>query len=305
MGTNLDKLIRKDNFNLIPSEAVYAIGKFDGFHRGHEFIINRVKELSRYYQSKGVLLSFTPNPKLFFDREFKPIMGEGEKYYYVKKRDMDLYFLDFYSFFEVEGDVFYKDFFMKILKPKALVVGENFHFGKNRSMGVDFLRTNLDKDSCKLEVARSVLYKDKVIASSLIREYLTLGDLDIAKELMGHPYFIIETVKHGYKKGKGLGFPTINFDIGNNILPKGIYLTKVEYKDKIYKSLSYIGEAPTFNRNKIMIETYILNFDKDLYGVEVKVMFYKRIREDKKFSSKHLLTEQLKKDLEVCNLTKY
>ena len=183
-------------------------------------------------------------------------------------------------------------------KVKGIVVGFNYRFGYKNIGNIEMLKELSTKYSYELYVMEPCNYEDEVISSTRIRNELLNGNVDKAMNMLNRPYCIKGKVVHGKKLGRTIGFPTANLDYSKEALipKKGVYYTNVQCQGKIYKGITSVGNNPTVNGDKLTIETYILDFNNDLYGHNIKVYFIKKIRDEKKFNSIDDLVIQLKKD---------
>jgi len=137
-----------------------------------------------------------------------------------------------------------------------------------------------------------------VVSSSLIRNLLKKGDIDRANRLIGRPYEIEGTVIRGKSRGRRLGYPTANIHVRNDIAPPGVFISSVEIGSKIFSSITHVGSKPTFNETEVMVETYIIEYNDSLYEKNLRVHFFKKIRDERKFETPEALSLQIKKDLE-------
>ena len=166
----------------------------------------------------------------------------------------------------------------------------------------NFYKTLKEKYGYELWVMEPYKYNGEVISSTKIRNRILNGEVDEAMKMLSRPYTIRGKVNHGKKLGRTIGFPTANLGFDENIIiPKvGVYYTNVIWNNKIYKGITSVGHNPTVNGQDLTIETYILDFDMEIYGQEIKVYFIERIRDEKKFKSLDDLVERLKKDKEYA-----
>ena len=267
-----------------------VIGYFDAVPGGHAHLINYAK-----LNSEG------PIGVITFDKPLKSIEGSlttvDERIELLRKIGVD------YVFVFVVNDKFkhlsYIDFINKVLKkfnPHALFCGNDFTFGYEAKGNV----LDLKMAFANVEVMNYVNdYKHKKISSSNIKKLIKDGQVKEASIFLGRPYALIGTVSHGFNEGNKLGRPTANLiPIGDLVVPKdGVYITKTKVDNKIYNSITNIGTHPTINQvEKSTIETNIFDFNKDLYGKTIIIYFYKRLRDEIKFSNIKELEEQINKD---------
>jgi len=289
----------KENRNVI------VIGNFDGFHLGHKEIVRNAVKIATKENSDLILLTFDPNPKVFFGIESELIFNCKEKAEYLKREKINfMECLDFNKIFNMDGILFIENFLIKKYKMKYLIVGENFKLGKGKEWDVKKIRSIQSKYGFNIIVIPSVYINDIKISSSKIREFLRNGDINNANLMLGHRYCISGIVERGENIGTKLGYPTINIPVKRRILPNGVYETETEVNNVFYKSITYIGNTPTFGKNRSKIETHILSFKGELYDKEVKIYFLKSIRGEKKFKTKKELITQIALDIKGIHIDK-
>lgn len=270
-----------------------AIGNFDGVHLGHQALIKKLLSFDDSYM-KGII-TFLPHTMQFFTKDkFQTIISSQDKIELFKNYPIDI-------LFQVE---FNKEFaslsieemisFLKQLNVKKIVIGQDWRFGQ-KGIGQP---KDLEKDF-DVYVVSDVYQDHKLVSSTLIKDLIINGDLNMVKNLLNHPYqFSAEVIYGNQIGGKVLGFPTANLDYDNLVLPpNGVYLVKIYHDDLVYFGMANIGYNPTVNySHSKKLEVYIFDFDQMIYGEEVKIEFLKWVRPEKKFNSKEELILQLQKD---------
>jgi riboflavin kinase/FMN adenylyltransferase len=204
------------------------------------------------------------------------------------------------TFSKLTAQEFIQKILINLLKAKIVVVGENFRFGHERqgdSRLLDQLASRYDIHVFSLP---SVTKDGSTVSSSLIRSLLQEGQVKKANILLGRPYEISGEVIRGQARGKSIGFPTANIRTPNEILPRGVFVTRAGIDAKTWPSVTNIGQRPTFGHNQIIIESYLLGFNRDLYGKNITIQFLQKIREEKKFISPQDLSDQIRKDIETA-----
>ncbi len=277
-----------------------AIGNFDGFHLGHREIVDTLNRIAAEKKLQTMVLTFTPNPKIYFKKALSLINSDEQKKQLLETLDVhDVVFLDFNRIREMSGEAFVEEFLIRRYNVKYIVMGENFRFGKNRESNVDALKEMARRFDFDFRVVPPLKLNGTPISSSLIRKKLALAEFEDSGRMLGRLYFIDGVVTAGDKIGRELGFPTINIETPNEILPDGVFKTRtgIESFSQVYDSVTYIGTSPTFAGNKKKIETHILDFDRTIYGEKVRIYFQKRVRGEMKFDSKEDLIVQIKKDI--------
>ncbi len=290
--------------------TIITIGNFDGVHKGHLNLISELKRLQRdkYTDCETVVLSFFPHPKNFYSKDsFKVVFSSEERFSIFQKLNIDT--LIEYPFDEVTKNTsaqsFIDDILIGELNCKALVVGEDYHFGKNKEGSAKFLHEVLTKIGIEVIIVKFVNYLDEKLSSTTIRDYLANGEIEKVNELLEKPYFLIGEVKHGKKLGRTIGFPTMNIYPDNSkLLPSnGVYISKVYIDEVEYKAVTNVGFNPTVDGDKLVVESHILGFEEDIYGKIAKVEFFKKTRSEKKFNSIDELKQQI--DCDVMSLKEY
>ena len=279
-----------------------AIGNFDGVHLGHKEIISLLNKISAEKSSKSCIITFEPHPqKVLSKKEVALITPFDEKVRLLEQQGVDvtvcLKFTKELS--KLSAEDFVSEVLVKILRIKDIVVGPDFMFGKNRSGNADLLGKLGEIYDYNTEVLQPKVIDDEIISSSLIRRYIVDGNIQRVNKLLGYRYFIRGVVIEGEKRGRKIGFPTTNLNSPWELLPKpGVYATYALVGDKSYQSITNIGYRPTFGENKLLIETHIFDFSKEVYGQDISVEFVKRLRDEKKFGSVDDLVNQIKLDIE-------
>ena len=287
--------ILKDGFSALP-DTVIALGKFDALHKGHMKIIGKMKEISDKKCLKSVIFTFDNISEKFIvsknDKE-KILSSCGIDYMYCQK------FND--EFKNTSAEDFFENILIKKFNAKHIVSGDDWHFGKNKSGDVSLLEKMCGEKNIGFSVLKRIEINGETVSSSLIRESILNGDVKKANLLLGRPLSVEATVASGKRLGSKIGFPTVNFAAEKGrILPKnGVYASKVLYKDDIYLAMTNVGDNPTVDKNiDVRIETHIFDFEKNVYGEEMKIEFLDKIRDEIKFSSVNALVRQLEKDKE-------
>jgi len=279
-----------------------AIGNFDGVHLGHREIINLINDIAIQKSTKSCLLTFEPHPqKVLAGRDVSLIVPVNEKLSLLEQAGVDyvvsLRFTKELS--QLSAEEFVQDVLIKTLRIKDIVVGPNFMFGKNRSGNADMLKEMGKKYGFETHIINPRKLGDEVISSSMIRQIIVEGNILKLNDLLGYKYFIKGIIVEGEKRGREIGFPTANLDTQWELLPKpGVYATISWLRGSEYKSITNIGFRPTFGKNKLLIETHLFDFSDTVYGEEIRVEFYQRLRDEKKFESVENLISQIKLDIE-------
>ena len=283
--------------------SVLAIGIFDGFHRGHQKIIKKVKAEASLKGVAAGVLSFSPHPeKALNGRPIKMIQTLEQRL-----RSFERAGLDFCLLFDLDnglsrlsGEEFARQIIKDGLGIQQVVVGRNFRFGHQRQCGVDDLKKFGHLFGFKVTVLEPARSGGRPISSSLIRKLLESGRIEEANKLLGHPYEISGRVVSGDKLGQRLGFPTINLETENEITPAGVFITLTEINRKIFPSVSNIGIRPTVGGTVRQVESHLLDIALKVYQQKVSLFLLKKIREEKKFDSIQTLKEAMARDVNLA-----
>lgn len=280
-----------------------AFGFFDGVHLGHQAVIKSAVNFAKENNTKSAIITFQDHPCCFFyDVQPKYIIKKHDKIKMFEDLGVDyLYILKFDEYLAMmDASNYLKDVIIKNFAPMAISTGFNHSFGAKKSGDVKLLCT-MQKEFCYqyFEVA-PILHNSEIISSTRIREDLALGNIELINTMLGYDYFLEETVVEGQHLGRTIGFRTANLFYPDNLVEvgKGVYKVKVQHDGNIYDGIANYGLRPTVtNTDKPTLEVHILDFDKDIYGEQIKVTFLKKIRDEKKFDSLDKLKLQIQSDI--------
>ena len=284
-----------------------AIGNFDGFHKGHQKIISILKKVSEEKNLQSAIMSFDPHPRKFFDKSIESfnIYTKEDKLKFLYDFNINIYidFLFDHKLSEFSSIEFIKNILVDKLKIKNLVVGSDFKFGKDRVGNIDVLNQYSKEFQYKVNLVNTVNIENKFekFSSSLIRKDINQGKMESVLKSLGRDWHMTGKIVKGQKKAREINFPTANMFPGSHILPKkGVYCVEVIYNNIKYYGISNFGVRPTVDGNKLLLETYIFNFDEEIYGNELTVRFLTFIRPERKFENFEKLTKQIIKDIETA-----
>jgi riboflavin kinase / FMN adenylyltransferase len=294
--------------NLKLKNPVVTLGIFDGVHRGHrallDFLVSRAKELN----GEAVVLTFSPHPRIVLDQnpgKLSFLTTIEEKKIILEKADIDhLVIIEFNKLFSnIRACDFVKDILVRKIGTKHLIIGYNHHFGRKGEGNFSTIKQCAESLDFLVEQVPGLKADEGTISSSLIREALLSGKLDEANKWLGYSYSVSGKVVKGRQIGRSIGFPTANIEPTDpfKLIPsKGVYAVEVQINGKTHPGMLSIGTNPTVNDDISLrsIEVYIINFNEDIYGKVVRVIFRKRLRDEKKFESTAQLSEQMKLDKE-------
>jgi riboflavin kinase/FMN adenylyltransferase len=282
-------------------KSVVAIGNFDGVHVGHRDLLMHAKALAKKSDMGLTVLTFTPHPRRVFQPNIAPfrITPDTLKENIIKRDiGIDHYIaLDFNAAFMAKtADEFMDDILVGQCNAGIVVVGQDFQFGNNRTGTIDTLRQNDAFETVPYDLMH---IDDLVVSSSRIRNHLKAAQMNQANALLGWEWFTEGEVVHGDKRGRELGYPTANMHFGETIVPDhGIYAVRVmiEGETAWRTGAANIGIRPMFETRVPMLETYIFDFDADIYGKILKIMPVQKIRDEMKFDNLDDLIKQMDKD---------
>ncbi len=286
--------------------AVIAIGNFDGVHLGHQALFHEVVEKADAIGGTPIAMTFEPHPiRVLKGNGYPPLITLYEqKVELISRSGIEvLICVPFnHEFASVSARSFLQDILIRQIGMKAMVVGGDYAFGRNREGNLEFLRQAAAPMNFELIVADWIQTPSNGkarISSTRIREYVMNGEVADARKMLGRFYQIRGIVAKGRNRGgKLLGFPTANIVLQDELCPKmGVYAVTVEYKKKKYKGVANIGYSPTFDDHVHTVEIHILNFQGNIYGEQIRVNFIERIRSEKKFANITELSDQIRKDI--------
>lgn len=284
---------------------VVTIGMFDGVHRGHISLINRVVSAAHNLHGESVAVSFEPHPRIVLsgDRSLRFLTSLDEKISLLEKAGLDkLVIIPFTKEFSRLGACdFVKEVLLEGLGTLNLVVGFDHQFGHRGGGSATTVGECAAKYGFKMERVGPYIENDTPVSSSAIRDLIRSGDLVAANKLLGYDYFLKGSVVEGLRIGRAMGYPTANLkpDYEFKLIPdSGVYAVEVEFENNFYQAMLYIGTRPTLPESdgKVSIEAHLLNYDGNLYDKSICIHFRHRLRGDIKFENKDLLREQIDKD---------
>ncbi|OUN19255.1 riboflavin biosynthesis protein RibF [Ligilactobacillus salivarius] len=294
-----------DKNAIVDSPIVLALGFFDGVHRGHQEVIKRAIEKGKSLGVKVAVMTFDRHPKIIFQNidgeKFKYLTMLDEKLEHFKNLGVDIAYV--VKFDENLAYLSPQDFIDKYvvgLHAICVVAGQDYTYGKHDIANMDTI-SDFAKGRFEIITVDHLQRNDQKISSTQIRKDLDSGNVEAANSLLGYQYENHGTVEHGFKRGRKIGFPTLNVSIPKNerILGEGVYAVKVKIdKDNLwYEGMASIGHNETFGDDlEKTVEINLFNFDKSVYGEKVIVKWYKFLREMVKFDSVEELIDQLNKD---------
>ena len=302
-----------NNFNLKRKHqrSIILIGNFDGVHLGHRKLFNLAKKYKKKFNLNIGVLTFEPMPKMFFNKKIKNfrVSNLEQKIKLLKSLGVDFIINKKFNnkFSRIKSLDFIKKIIYKKLNAKFIFVSNNFKFGNKREGNVKQLIKYENQFNYKIIKPEPLKIKNKVVSSSLIRNFLEKGLLDKANSVLKRNWCVIGKVEKGRQVGKKIGFPTCNIDIKDYVLAKpGVYAVRVYKKNSKspIKGIANLGYRPTFNQKKLLLEVHLFNFYGNLYNKYLSVEFLRFIRKEKKFKNTEKLRKQIKSDLLIAKNTK-
>lgn len=270
-----------------------AFGTFDGIHIAHREVLNLPKDYRR------IAVTFEKPPKMFFSKKYELLMTFEQRCEALKSLGFEeIYALDF----ETVRDVPLTDFLEFIYEkynPKLISCGFDYRFGKGAKGDVSYLSKFCEQKVIELKVCDEIMYENETVSSTMIRGFLKQGKVEKANSLLLTPFSFTSKVIKGHRRGRTIGFPTINQEYPKELvkLKFGVYKTKVLIDGQEYDGFTNIGVRPTFETDYVISETHIKDFTGDLYGKTVKIVPISFLREERKFSSLEELKKQIEKDI--------
>jgi riboflavin kinase/FMN adenylyltransferase len=283
-------------------QPVLALGNFDGVHRGHRKILDRLVRVGTERGVTSVVMTFDPHPPRVVRPDKAPalLMTKAQKLEAIAGAAVQgaaiVRFTHDLSRWDPE--TFVRAVLVDWLHVSEVWVGANFLFGHDRAGNFSLLRVLGARYGFKAEKIDPVRYKDFVVSSTRIRRLISEARVDEAGALLGHQYYIDGIVEHGDERGRTIGFPTANLCTENELLPpNGVYATTATIAGVVLRSVTNIGVRPTVDQSgRTTIETHIFNFDRDLYGTTIRLGFVQRLRDERAFDSVDALQLQIASD---------
>jgi riboflavin kinase / FMN adenylyltransferase len=284
--------------------CVLTIGNFDGLHLGHRAVIKKLAERGEALGLPVVIMTFEPQPLEYFLGDNSPsrLMCFREKVLGFARLPVDnLLIVRFNRYFaNCDAEQFIDDILIKKLNVKHLVIGDDFHFGKARRGNFAMLKEKGKLNGFSVEDTGSYQLEGLRISSTLIRDALGEGDLVQVEKLLGHCYSVCGRVAHGDKRGRTMGYPTANIRMFRKNTPvNGVFAVTMSGIDGLeFDGVANVGTRPTVDGgSKVILETYLFDFDKEIYGRYVEVRFIQKIRDEVRFQSMEQLKAQIEKDV--------
>jgi len=301
---------RLENITQPFKNAVITIGNFDGVHIGHQALFHEVIERADAIDGTSIAMTFDPHPSRVLQKNNNPplITLYEQKIELIERSGMQvLICIPFTAqFASLSAQDFIKNLLIDKIGMKAIIVGGDYTFGKNREGNLAVLKSFATQLGYEVIVADWIKAAQKAsdrISSTKIRDLVMSGNVEPASKMLGRHYQIRGRVVKGRDRGgKLLGIPTANINLQDELCPKtGIYAVTVEYNNRIYKGVANIGYSPTFDDNQFTVEVHLLDFTENIYDEKIRVNFIARIRDEKKFAGIAELKEQINQDIKTAD----
>ncbi len=296
------QIIENDAAFQLDKPSAVAIGKFDGIHRGHQSLLQRVLE-QKEKGLQAVVFTFDPSPAaLFLGEDIPELTTKREKRKLFGDMGIDV-LIEFplnFTTAATEPEEFVEKILAEQMKTAYIAAGEDLSFGKKGRGDAALLRRMAGRFGYRTEIIEKVCLEGVEISSSYVREVIKIGDMEKAERLIGEAYSVCGVVAHGKKLGRRLGMPTVNLlpEKEKLLPPYGVYFSEVSVGERVYKGTTNIGCKPTVNDEmQAGVETYLYDFAQDIYGREITVRLFSYHRPEKKFDSVEALKKQMASDI--------
>jgi riboflavin kinase/FMN adenylyltransferase len=292
-------------------KSVVTVGTFDGIHKGHQALMHRLVQTAKREHSRSVVVSFDPHPRSIIHAGadgIRLLTTLNERKSVLSQLGVDLLcVIPFTRDFSLQSaEEFVVNSLVKTIGLSHFVIGYDHHFGKNRDGNANLLQQIGKEHGFDVEIVSKKEMGDTTISSTTIRNAIEQnGDVVFAAQLLGRSYSFEGIVIHGDERGRTIGFPTANIrpDNSDKLIPKeGIYAVRVSVMGDSYQGMMNIGHRPTFDGKQQSIEVNIFDFEKSIYGQNLRIEPIQRIRDEKKFTNIDALKSQLNQDREECLL---
>ncbi len=282
--------------------SVIALGNFDGVHLAHQAMFQMTRRLAKKLKARSIVYTFHPHPAKVLSRNSQTLM--------INTLEQKLELLGFHKLDSVVVEPFDtkfaslgpKEWFDTVLHQRlravGVVAGYDFTFGTKRSGTSELLHKLCEQHQIHSEILKAQLTDGTLISSSQIRQFVSLGKMGLAAQLLGRPYYLDGKVIQGFGRGTTIGIPTANLKVLNELIPsQGVYACIAKVGRRNYPAVTNIGMNPTFGGESLSVETHLLGFSKNIYGKQIRLFFVEKIREEKNFGSIEALVAQIHEDI--------
>lgn len=298
---------RLDGGSTVPQAlrgGIVALGNFDGFHKGHQAVVGRAIERARAEGRPALVATFDPHPVRFFKPDLPPFrlttLDQRQRLFKGAGADAMIVFRFDRELASVAAEDFVTDWLVGRIGAAGVATGEDFTFGRGRGGNVEILKRLGASHGLSVDAVAPVMADGEPVSSSSIREALQAGDCETAAALLTRPFAIEGVVEHGDKRGRAIGYPTANINLGPYLRPRfGIYAVRGRLPDgRVLDGAANLGIRPMFDPPRELLEPYFFDFQGDLYGQTIEVELISFLRPEQKFDSLDALTRQMEMDCE-------
>lgn len=296
------KLIRAIRSPHLPKHGcALTIGNFDAVHLGHQQILKTLRKRADSLGLPAVVMTFDPHPEEYFlkDKSSPRITDRATRYFALRNQGVDVMLLLRFnqSLAQTTAEDFISEYLIDALKVKHLLIGDDFHFGRNRAGNITLLKKFSTQGNYQVEDTDTIFDQDERVSSTRVRRLLERGDLESARRLLGRRYNLVGRVIRGQQLGRQWGFPTLNLAINHKPALTGVFAVEVKgLNGKAVPGVANLGTRPTVDGMRTLLEVHLFDFDRSIYGDRVCVEFVQKIREERRFDSFDALKAQIKKD---------
>ena len=302
--TSMIKIIRGlNNIREKHAGAVVTIGNFDGVHIGHQMILRRVNQEAKRLKTQSMLICFEPQPKEFFDVYKAParLTRFREKVELLAEQGISqVLCLKFNEEVRKMSSNRFTSLLVDHLKVRALFVGDDFKFGNDRRGDFSSLKEAGSKNNFPVHNMYTLDFQAERVSSTRIRDSLAVGEFQLAEKLLGHPFSISGKVIYGRQLGRTIGIPTANIQLHRYVAPiSGVFACNVFIGAELFFGVANVGVRPTVDDSNLtpILEVHLLNFNRMIYGESVKVVFLKKLRDEKKYEDLSALKSAINQDV--------
>jgi riboflavin kinase/FMN adenylyltransferase len=287
----------------IQRPTVLTLGVFDGLHLGHQLIVRTVVERARETGAVPTVITFDPHPRAVLHPESAPpllqTLDQKVEGFGVLGIEQTIVIRFDEEFSRTRAEDFLRDVVKERLHAKEVYLGRGFAFGHDREGNIELLRRVSRELGFFADEVPEIQVRNQRVSSSRVRGLLAEGKVNLARRLLARPYGVEGRVEHGAERGSGLGFPTANLHPKNRVIPRnGVYVTGALIDGQWRRSVTNVGLRPTFGGDtEPSVETFVMNWEGDLYGDVVRVRFLHRLRDERKFASIEELKAQIENDV--------
>lgn len=282
---------------------VVTIGNFDGVHLGHQALFAKVIDRARAINGVSVVYTFDPHPLKVLDphRSFLLITTREEKQRVIEWSGIDVLIREHFTrdFARLSTESFVNDILCNKIRARELFIGPDYRFGKGRTGTTEMLKRLGEQCGMAVSILANIEVEGIEVRSTMIRNFILDGRVKEAAHFLGRPYTLGGKVVKGYAIGRKIGIPTANLEPEKELYPRGgIFAVKVLLDDHYAQGVLNIGNNPTFPGKEFSLEVHILDFDQEIYGSQIELIFIAKLRDEEKFETPELLVEQIRRDIE-------